>query len=309
MDSLNIHSSIYGEIIQGIMSESYDSIPQCYYVFGRRGYGKTELLRKMEQTLKATTGYNALYIDCLMHPSFTIEEAIRNYHREENRLVLILDDMDIFLNCMRRTEQFRLRSLLLRKGAPVIVGAGAELSSDFTDYQAPFYDAFILYHLKELAPDISIELIKQIRRKSLFYDMDIPLEIVSELLDEMGRTPESCRLLSQVSSFGVERKKILFEALNSLSLYYREKINSLSPSQRKTLLFMLSRKEPVLLKDIRKATNQTGGDISPQLKSLSLKGLISVIKQGAKKTEYSIADKIMSSWYRNCIIQEDASLI
>lgn len=301
MDCLNIHGPVYTEILQGVKSESPESIPQCYYVVGRRGYGKTTLLCNIEKSLKETAGYGVLYVDCLMSPSFSIMEAIEENHLQGNRLVLLLDDMDILLGNMERADQFRLRSLLYQRGAPVIVGAGAELSSDFTDYQAPFYDAFILYHLRELSQELSMELIGYMRSESRLRKIDTAAETVSTLLDEIGRTPESCRLLANVPSLAAKRERILAEALEPLSLYYRDRIMSLSPSQRKTLVFMLSRGEPVLLKDIREATGQTAGDISPQLKALALKGLVSTTKQGVKKTEYSVTDKAMAAWYRNCV--------
>ena len=309
MDCLNIHGSVYTEILQGIKSESPESIPQCYYVVGRRGYGKTVLLRNIEKSLKEAVGYGVLYVDCLMSPSFSIMEAIEENHLQGSRLVLLLDDMDVLLGNMGRADQFRLRSLLYQRGAPVIVGAGEELSSDFTDYQAPFYDAFVLYHLGKLSQELSMELIGKMRSECRHRKIDASSETVSTLLDEIGRTPESCRLLANVPSFGVKRERILSEALEPLSLYYRERIMSLSPSQRKTLVYMLSRGEPVLLKEIREATAQTASDISPQLKALALKGLISTTKQGVKKTEYSVADKVMVSWYRNCVAKEDVKIL
>lgn len=296
-----VYGSVYTEILQGIKTESPGSIPQCYYVVGRRGYGKTGLLRNIEKALKDTAGYEVLYVDCLMSPSFSVEETIERYYQRGSRLVLLLDDMDILLGNMGRSDQFRLRALLYQEGAPIVVGTGTELSSDFTDYQAPFYDAFILYHLKELSQDVALELLNEMRRKSRLRKIDASSEMVSTLLDEIGRTPESCRILANVPSFDAKRERILSEVLEPLSAYYRDKIMSLSPSQRKTLVFMLSQKEPVLLKEIREATGQSAGDISPQLKALSLKGLISTTKQGVKKTGYSVADKVMVSWYRNCV--------
>lgn len=305
MDYMNIHAPIYTEIIHRIKSETSESIPQCYYIVGRRGYGKTELLHNIERTLDQDDRYYPLYVDGLLSPSFSIEKAIEQYHQpKEHRLILLIDDMDTILNNMTRDVQFHIRSLLYKEGAPVIVGTGSGLSGDFTDYKAPFYDAFILYHLNELSNDASVNLFKIMRKKTCFSNEKTPTKIVLGLLNEIGKTPESCRLLSNVSSFKVERKKILSEALSPLSLYYRDKIMSLSFSQRKTLVFMLSKKHPVLLKDIREATGQTAGDISPQLKSLVLKGLVSTNRQGIKKTEYMVADKLMNSWYRNCVVNE-----
>ncbi|MBR5892110.1 MAG: hypothetical protein IKZ37_00505 [Bacteroidaceae bacterium] len=236
-----------------------------------------------------------------MSPLFSIEETINKYYGQKKRLLLLLDDMDIVLANMERTEQFRLRSLLYREGAPIIIGTGTELANDLIDYQAPFYDAFILFHLKELSQDVAIELLNKMRVKSNFHKIDTSSEIVSFIFDEIGRTPENCRILANIPHLNAKRDIILRKALKPLSLYYRDKIMNLSPSQRKTLIFMLSEKRPVLLKEIREGTNQSAGDISPQLKALSNKGLISTIKQRAKKTEYSITDKLMVLWYKNCI--------
>ncbi len=309
MDYLNIHGPLYTEILQGILSEAPDSIPQCYYVVGRRGYGKTGLLRNLAKTLSESAGYLPRYVDCLMSPSFDIREAILEYNDSESRLVLLLDDMDVLLDNMERDEMFVIRSLLYEKGAPVIVGAGAELSDEFTEYQAPFYDAFILHHLKELSRDASIDLFARMRGETRLRKIDASSKFVSDLFDEIGRTPESCRLLSGVISFDGGRAKVLSEALSPLSLYFRGKIMALSPSQRKTLVFMLSQKDPVLLKDIREATGQTAGDVSPQLKALGAKGLVLATRPSVKKTEYAVADKTMNAWFRNCVVKDQFELI
>lgn len=100
MDYLNIHGPLYTEILQGILSEAHDSIPQCYYVVGRRGYGKTGLLRNLEKTLNESDGYLPLYVDCLMSPSVSIRETIVEHEHSESRLVLLLDDMDVLLDSM-----------------------------------------------------------------------------------------------------------------------------------------------------------------------------------------------------------------
>lgn len=304
MKYFKIHSNIYTEILKGIMSESAKSIPQCYYIVGDKGYGKTGLLRNLEKTLKKADKFYPKYIDCPMSPSFMIIEAILKYNKTGSRLILLLDDADILFKTMGRDDLFRLRSILYKDGAPIIVGTGVELSSLFTDYQAPFYDAFILYRLKELTDEVSINLFENMRSKSHTARNNIAHNLVLELLDEIGKTPESCRLLSNVSSFNVARPIILKEALEPLSLYYREKIISLSPLQRKTLTYILSKNNPVLLKDIREATGQSAGDISPQLKALSIKGLITTTRQHIKKTEYSVADKLMTSWFKNCIMND-----
>lgn len=309
MDYLNIHGPLYTEILQGILSEAHDSIPQCYYVVGRRGYGKTGLLRNLEKTLNESDGYLPLYVDCLMSPSVSIRETIVEHEHSESRLVLLLDDMDVLLDSMERGDMFSLRSLLYERGAPIIVGAGAELSDDFTDYQAPFYDAFILHHLKELSRDISIDLFAKMRSKTCLRKIDASSKFVSDLFDEIGRTPESCRFLSNVTSFDGSHIKVLSEALSPLSFYFRGKIMALSPSQRKTFVFMLSQKKPVLLKDIREATGQAAGDVSPQLKALEAKGLIMATRRSVKKTEYAVADKTMNAWYWNCVVNEEFKLI
>ena len=46
----NIGKKIFSIISEGIIRETHNSIPQCYYVSGELGYGKTTLLRSEEHT-------------------------------------------------------------------------------------------------------------------------------------------------------------------------------------------------------------------------------------------------------------------
>jgi hypothetical protein len=45
------------------------------------------------------------------------------------------------------------------------------------------------------------------------------------------------------------------------------------------------------------AVNLAGGDLSPQLKSLYSKGIVTQKSLGVKKTGYSNSDRAMSAWY------------
>jgi hypothetical protein len=293
-----VHKNIYDEILRGVNTETYGSIPQCYYIVGRKGYGKTSLLINLLKELSKSQQIYPLYIDSILTPTFDLEKTINMNKVNEKRLVLLIDDIDIILKSLDERSKFNLRSLLYKEGAPIIIGTGTNLIPDFTDYHAPFYDAFILYNLKELTVEESLCLFENMR-----IEMGLPMDhskIILEALDEIGKTPRACSLLSKLKSFDSSLSEVLSEALSPLDLYYREKIFTMPLSQRKTFVYILSQGKSVLLSDIRKATEQSSGDITPQLKSLANKGLIITTKESAKKTEYSVADKMMCAWYKYC---------
>lgn len=63
----NIGKKVFSIISEGIIRETHNSIPQCYYVSGELGYGKTTLLHRIKEKFESQN-FQPIYIDCLLHP-------------------------------------------------------------------------------------------------------------------------------------------------------------------------------------------------------------------------------------------------
>jgi len=300
---MNNQQTIIENIVKGIRKERNDSIPQCCYVVGRSGYGKSYLLNQLSDRLKECDAFNIIHTDCLLMPIFDTE-TFRQYINErtgEKRNVVLLDNLDDWLGKWTRTELFRLRSLLYEPHAPIVVGTGRTLPTQFSKYDEPFYDAFSLYTIGEMDKDCVMKLINGMREQQALPQLgNEMLSKVHALLSATSYTPSMCRLLSAVPSYERSVNDILRTALMPLTAYYRAMIERMTPTQRVTWIALLSKGSPMLFSDLREMTRQSGGELSPQLLMFVKNGLLVSDKVSPKKTLYSIADPIMTAWYKYC---------
>lgn len=290
---MRVHESLYNDLIKSISSEKNGSVPQCHYIVGKKGFGKTTLLKQINDFLNEGNKYEPVYVDCLLTPALSVDWMIARERESSRRVVWLLDGMDLFVAGISEKEQFRFRAMIYEENAPVVIGTGKSLSEHFTLYGAPFYDTFSLHILKEMLPSAAALFVAQEREGK----GRLSEELIDSILSEIGYTPFNCCLLAKVN-VELSRDNMMRELLQPLTNYYRMLIANFSVLQRRTIICLLSSDTPLLLKDIRSATNLSGGDLSPQLKSLSSKGIVTQKSLGVKKTGYSISDRAMSAWYR-----------
>ena len=290
---MRVHEYLYNDLIKSISSEKNGSVPQCHYIVGKKGFGKTTLLNQINDFLNEGNKYEPVYVDCLLTPALSVDWMIARERESSRRVVWLLDGMDLFVAGISEKEQFRFRAMIYEENAPVVIGTGKSLSEHFTSYGAPFYDTFSLHILKEMLPSTAAQFVAQERKGR----GRLPEDVIDSILSEIGYTPFNCCLLAKVN-VELSRDNMMRELLQPLTNYYRMLIANFSVLQRRTIICLLSSATPLLLKDIRSATNLAGGDLSPQLKSLSSKGIVTQKSLGVKKTGYSISDRAMSAWYR-----------
>ena len=290
---MRVHESLYNDLIKSISSEKNGSVPQCHYIVGKKGFGKTTLLKQINDFLNEGNKYEPVYVDCLLTPALSVDWMIARERESSRRVVWLLDGMNLFVAGISEKEQFRFRAMIYEENAPVVIGTGKSLSEHFTLYGAPFYDTFSLHILKEMLPSAAALFVAQERKGK----GRLSEELIDSILSEIGYTPFNCCLLAKVNA-ELSRDNMMRELLQPLTNYYRMLIANFSVLQRRTIICLLSSDTPLLLKDIRSATNLSGGDLSPQLKSLSSKGIVTQKSLGVKKTGYSISDRAMSAWYR-----------
>ena len=293
---MDIHQKLLEELADSILSEPEDSIPQCHYIIGERGYGKTSLLHSVRKKLSQDKRDNIEYVSCLFSPEFKVEdmENADSCHR----IVWLLDDVDSFISTSSEDALYKLRGIIYSEGGPIIIGTGRSLSSPFTSYSSPLYDSFMLHTLNELDRNTGIRLVSEIRGSSEMPDD----ELLGEVFSIIGCTPESCALLASLRHYGKSAKIIVSDALRPLDAYFKNIVRALTLPQRSIVAALLELGKPAMLKGIRTRTGMTSQEIMSILVMLSRKGMIDIMKSSARKTEYAIHEKMFYAWYQYCVI-------
>ena len=298
----SIGKKVFSIITEGISHETHKSIPQCYYVSGELGYGKTTLLHRIKEQVESSN-FQPIYIDCLLHPipnEEKLEEYIHMVVTDQKRAILLLDEAHILLNTWSSQELSKLRALIYSPGAPIIVFAGNRVTKIFTEYSAPLYNSVLLLSLDKLAYTDIKSIIDNICGSNSTKHVD-----VVNIVNSLEPTPLIATLCGKAIKEGYhEEKDIKHQVLTYFNALYRKELSSLSPVQMLIVTTLLKAQTPCLLSDIANDTQLKNSDITAQIKRLKDRNLVEVIKGKPKKSLYQIKSNLLKAWYKESSIEK-----
>jgi hypothetical protein len=123
---------------------------------------------------------------------------------------------------------------------------------------------------------------------------------ILDVLSETEKSPYVCKMISEQPVLDCAKDELLKNMLSQLTPCYRAVIGGMTAPQCKTFITLLKSDRPMLMSELRDATGQTGGELTPQIKAFSKKNLLKSDRISVKKTLYSISDALMVAWYRYC---------
>lgn len=290
-----INKDTYNTILDGINRETHNSIPQCYYVSGDMGYGKTTLLHRLGNAINNNL-FQPICIDCILNPIANEEklEEILQGIISDKRVVFLLDNAHYLLENWPSNELAKLRALIYNPEAPIIVFAGKRVTRIFTDYSAPLYNSVLLLSLNTLTENDQTALIKSICKRGLQN-----VQQINKIANSLEPSILIMTLILRAVEKGYQKEEyIKRETLSYFNLAYENLLVSLSPNQLLIVVALLKAKSSCLLSDIVKETGLKSSDITPQIKRLEEKNLIEIIKWKPKKSLYQIKSKIFKEWYK-----------
>lgn len=268
-------NAICGEIDGNIGS----SIPQPVLVIGQEGSGKTTLFRRL---ITKYTALHFVWIDGrFIFSSFDITE------QASGDSILIIDNLDYFLDRCSYEEQFRLRRFLYNEGAPMMIASVSKLVPALTEYKAPFFEGLKKIHL----PPISVGDLNQIFSKD-------SIGRASAMFNFVPPTIKSVEIISNIIGEGSNPKDDLDFLLSYYSVIYREIYNNVPTNSQHILNILSNSEKDMTIPDIREASGLTSGILTPYLKSLKEKGLITKDSSVKRSTKYFIKDPLFRIWLK-----------
>ena len=268
-------NAICGEIDGNIGS----SIPQPVLVIGQEGSGKTTLLRSL------ITKYPALHFVWVdgrfIFSSSDITEQV------SGDSILIIDNLDYFLDRCSYEEQFRLRRFLYNEGAPMMIASVSKLIPALTEYKAPFFEGLKKIHL----PPITDGDLNQIFSED-------SIDRASAMFNFVPPTIKSVEIISNIIGEGSNPKDDLDFLLSYYSVIYREIYNNVPTNSQHILNILSNSEKDMTVPDIREASGLTSGILTPYLKSLKKKGIIIKDSSVKRSTKYFIKDPLFKIWLK-----------
>jgi hypothetical protein len=236
--------------------------------------------------------------------------TLKDWSRQHGRrLLLLVDNLDMVLSQINNTrENARLRDALMNDGTFMLVGGATSFFHEARAYDQPLYNFFKIWYLDALEGGQIDQLL--LRRAAADNRTDFEQQLqkndarIKVLHYFTGGNPRLVLMLYRIiaSSDLIDVRRGLEKLLDEVTPYYKAKIESLPPQQRK------------ILDHIARVSARTGSGLTPteiaaetrlpvnqvtsQLKRLSGLGYVRAANVRARSSWYSLAEPLYAIWHQ-----------
>jgi tetratricopeptide (TPR) repeat protein len=230
-------------------------------------------------------------------------------HQNGKRLLLLVDNLDMVLSQINNTrENARLRDALMNDGTVMLVGGATSFFHEARAYDQPLYNFFKIWHLDALDGGQINQLLLRRAEADKRTDFEQQLQKNEARIKVLhyftGGNPRLVLMLYRIiaSSDLIDVRRGLEKLLDEVTPYYKAKIESLPPQQRK------------ILDHIARVSARTGSGLTPteiavetrlpvnqvtsQLKRLSGLGYVRTANVRARSSWYSLAEPLYAIWHQ-----------
>lgn len=294
--------SLKSQILDIVEDNESSDFPQHVLIAGNEGTGKTfmvaVLTSELESRGKQVTQFIYPYCDIVTAADITDKvDTTTDAHP-----VFLIDDFDSMLLSLSVEEQYKFRFFLFSKGAPMLIATSTGVYEGFTDYRAPLYDAFRVFHVPQLENGDLPSLLPE--------DVYRCVKDDEEFLSLWPKLGDNINYLHSLAS-GIHSGMSVVEALNQVvnlnSRYFRQVFSSLPGIQQRALYALAQAVEPtteIVSDEERSASSaqvQQHSGLSPAntasaLFRLEKQGIIRRIGEKKRNVNYQIKDYVFELW-------------
>ena len=275
------------EIIDGNVA---NSIPQHVLIAGAEGTGKSHMIEKIEQELTAS----GCHVCKFLYPHCNIVAADYIINKVSStdglRCVILIDDFDKMLEVLPNDEQYKLRAFLFKKNAPTLIATSTGLYEGFSDYRAPFYDAFRVLHIPQLAQDDIAEILSA--------DVYQKVKDLSEFQNAVPKLVGNLNYIHSLAAALCENRGIE-DVVKANDRYFRYMFSSLPNVQQRALYGLALSGETATSADVQKMSELTAANTASALFRLEKQGIIAKIGDKKRNVTYQINDYLLWLWITN----------
>ena len=276
------------EIVEG---NAPNSIPQHVLIAGTEGSGKSYMIAELAHNF-VTSGYSItkfLYPHCNIVNADHIINKVEGHENE--RCIILIDDFDKMLLSLPNDEQYRLRAFLFKKNAPTLIATSTGLYEGFSDYRAPFYDAFRVLHIPQLQKDDLAGLLPADTYMKVKDDKEY-----NDLLPKLGNNLNYILSLADALCENNDMNESLDAVVKANERYFRCLFSSLPGVQQRAFYGLALSGESATSSDVQQKSGLSAANTASALFRLEKQGFI--IKVGDKKRNvtYQIKDYLLWMW-------------
>jgi len=220
------------------------------------------------------------------------------------RPVLLVDNVQLVFERLERKQQHSLRELLMRPGAPILVGASPSPPPESQDYGAAFYDQFKVHYLRPLDEaemrDLLVHLAEVVQRDDVRQRVLLHPARLKVLRQLTGGNPRTALTLFflYAEDFAPSVFGDLEGLLDRVTPLYKARFEELTAQQQVITSSIANHWDPVTGKLLAQDVGLPASTISAQLDRLVQTGTVERVDLfGESSTGYQIAERFFNIWF------------
>ena len=235
-------------------------------------------------------------------------QALRDQSRKSGRkLLLLVDNMDMIIEDQFSDEAQlgRLRDILMNESFLVVVGAAPTFFREVSGYERPLYGFFMLKELDELDFEGMVALLRKRAgwegNRALLDRLDALRPKLEALFHLTGGNPRLVLMLYQlfVLTELPEVRSSLQMLLDDMTPYYKHRMESLAPQQRKAMDIFARLGRPATPTELASEARLQVNQMNSILKRLKDAGFVSLAQQERRKsTLYMVSERLFRIWHQ-----------
>lgn len=224
--------------------------------------------------------------------------------REQTRMVLLLDNLDVALERIGDRGEWGLRQRLTEERWMVLIGAGTSMHESTWEHGRAFYDFFSVHELQGLDLNETRALLTRLAEmheaKGVLLALENAPAKVRALHRLTGGNPRTLSLL-----FNVLRRDALGDITQDLTglldlctPLYKHRLESLAPAQQRVVDTLALHWAPMTAGELAEALSEHVNDVSSQLSRLVRDGVVETISlPDTARAGHQIAERFFNVWY------------
>lgn len=225
-------------------------------------------------------------------------------HASGQRPVLLVDNLQIVFERLDERQQHSLRELLMRAGAPILIGASPSPPPASQDYGAAFYDHFKVHYLKPLSEDEMRDLMVRLadaadRPEVRQRVMDHPqrLKVLRQLTGGNPRTTLTLFVL-YAEDFALNVFKDLENLLDRVTPLYKARFEEQTEQQQVITSAVANHWDPVTTAKLAELTMLPPATLSAQIDRLEKTGILERVELFEEsRNGYQLAERFLNIWF------------
>ena len=229
--------------------------------------------------------------------------------KNKKRLLLLIDNFDMILEQIGdEKDNASLRDVLMNDGTMMLVGGSTTFFKEARAYDQPLYNLFRIYNLDGLDSNQMEELL---RRRAKIDGVENFEEILRANRSRLrvleyftDGNPRLVLMLYRVLTHSdiSEVRRGLEKILDEVTPYYKAKIETLPPQQRK-ILDQIARisaqtREGLTPTEIASATRLPVNQVSSQLRRLADDGYVRAANIRGRSSYYTLSEPLYAIWHQ-----------